>query len=444
MRLRASDAALAVGGRLEGPDVEFSGATNDSRSLLTGQLFIPIVAERDGHDFIGAAVDAGAPIYLSARGRVDGRATCIEVADTGTALLALGRLARDRLPNRVVGVTGSVGKTTVKDLAAGALTTSFVTAASERSFNNEIGVPLTLTNAPDDVEAAVIEMGARGAWHIAALCAVARPTIGVVTVVAAAHTELFGSVEAVAQAKAELVEALPAAGTAVLNAADQRVAAMADRTSASVLTFSANSGVAADLTAARIEIDGELRPSFHLTSPWGHADVHLTVRGAHNVANALAAAGAALSAGAPLAAVVSGLATARGSPWRMDVRRSASGVVIVNDAYNANPTSVEAALRALSGLDADRRFAVLGRMAELGTCGSAEHARMGELAFDLGISVVAVDTVEYGSAWPVVRDANAALTWLRANSALEPGAAVLVKGSRVAGLEGLAAALLEA
>ena len=440
MRLRASDLAAAAGGQLLGPDVEVEGAGQDTRTLRAGQLFVPVVADRDGHDFITTAVDAGATAYLSARGRLDGRVPCISVGDTSSALLAIGRTARDRIPDRVVGVTGSVGKTTVKDLAFHALGTTFATAASERSFNNELGVPLTLVNAPDDTEAEVIEMGARGVGHIALLCEVARPTIGVVTVVAAAHTELFGSVDAVARAKGELVEALPANGTAVLNAGDPRVAAMARRAVASVLTFSSEGP--ADLTADSVVIDDELRPRFRISTPWGGAEVRLDVRGAHNVANALAAAAAALAAGAGLDAIIEGLAGAHGSPWRMEVARSASGVLVVNDAYNANPTSMEAALRSLARLPARRRIAILGVMAELGSCAAEEHTRIGALAAELGIEAVAVGTDAYGSGHVVVEDRRAALGWLATSGLSGDGVAVLVKGSRVAGLEEVAAALM--
>ncbi len=193
-----------------------------------GQLFVPIVAGRDGHEFVEAAMAAGAAAYLTARDSLGG--TAVVVDDTGRALLDAGRLARTRLAGPVVGITGSVGKTSAKDLLAAVLRRRLRTTASERSFNNELGVPLTLLNAPDDAEVAVIEMGARGPGHIAALCSVAHPTIGLVTRIAPSHTEAFGSIEGIARAKGELVEALPADGTAVLNAFDERVAAMAART----------------------------------------------------------------------------------------------------------------------------------------------------------------------------------------------------------------------
>jgi UDP-N-acetylmuramoyl-tripeptide--D-alanyl-D-alanine ligase len=441
MRLGASEIAGASQGRLVGDDVAVTGVAIDSRLVRGGELFVPVVAERDGHQFVAAAAEAGASAYLSGRGAVVPDVARIEVADTAAALLDIGRLARSHLPERVVAVTGSVGKTSVKDLTAAALSRSFTTAASERSFNNELGVPLTLANAPEGTEAVVVEMGARGAGHISLLCGVARPTIGIVTVVAAAHTEMFGTVDDVAAAKGELVEALPSGGTAVLNAADPRVVAMRKRATARVLTFSGDAAVPADVTAAAVELDEELRPAFRLVCPWGEVDVRLAVHGAHNVGNALAAAGAALAAGADLAAVADGLGAAQLSPWRMELGRSLSGLLVLNDSYNANPTSMEAALVALAGLDARRRVAVLGLMAELGDLGPAAHRRLAARAAELGIEVVAVGTDLYGAA-PVAGPAEAAAAL--AELGLGRGDAVLIKGSRMAGLEQVARSLLEA
>jgi UDP-N-acetylmuramoyl-tripeptide--D-alanyl-D-alanine ligase len=428
--MRAGEVAAAVGGELVGPDLEVAGAAVDSRSLVGGELFVPVVAERDGHDFVPAALAAGAAAYLTARPPVGG--TAVRVADTAAALLDLGREARRRLPDRVVGVTGSVGKTTVKDLLAGALAARFRTAASERSFNNELGVPLTLLGAPDGCEAAVVEMGARGPGHIRLLCSVARPTVGLVTVVAAAHTEMFGTVEGVAVAKRELVEDLPASGTAVLNAEDARVAAMAGHTPARVLRY----GAGGDVVAEDVRYDDELRPSFRLRSPWGDADVRLPVRGAHQVANGLGAAAAALACGVDPETVAAGLAASTASPSRMDLRRARSGALVLDDAYNANPTSVGAALRALAALPAGRRVAVLGHMAELGATSAADHRAVAALAASLGIRVVAVAEAAYGV--EAAPDIDAAL---QALGPLGEGDAVLVKASRVAGLERLAAAL---
>ncbi|HYZ98060.1 MAG TPA: UDP-N-acetylmuramoyl-tripeptide--D-alanyl-D-alanine ligase [Acidimicrobiales bacterium] len=432
MELRTGEIAKATGGVRSGPDVTVSGAAIDSRRIGRGELFVPVVAARDGHDFVGNAVRAGAPAYLTSRApdpAVD--ATAVEVLDTVDALGALGRHARTRLPDRVIGITGSVGKTSVKDLVAAVLRTRWRAAASPDSFNNELGVPLTLVNAPADADALVVEMGSRGAGHVARLCAIAQPTVGVVTRVAAAHTEAFGGLDAVAAAKGELVEALPPTGTAVLNAGDRRVAAMAGRTSARVLTF----GAGGDVRAEAVTLDGELRPSFRLLSPWGPAErVRLAARGEHMVDNALAAAAAALACDVPPAGVAEGLGAATLSRWRMDLARLPSGAVVINDAYNANPASMAAALDALVSLGGDgRRIAVLGLMAELGPSSDAEHRAVGALARKLGVEVVAVGVPGYGgTAVDSIDEVPAAL------GLLGEGDAVLLKGSRVAGLERLA------
>ena len=336
----------------------------------------------------------------------------VEVDDTGAALIALGRHARRRIgavPGfaAVVGITGSVGKTTTKDLLRAALHETLPTAASIRSFNNELGVPLTLINAPDRTQVAVVEMGARGAGHIAMLCDIAEPTVGIVTTVEMVHTEMFGELADVARAKGELIEALPPDGAAVLNADNPWVAAMADRTEARVLRFS-TSDSAADLWAEHVTIDADLRPSFRLHSPWGAADVHLGVRGAHNVANALAAAAAALVVEVPLAAVAEGLSRVEMSPWRMDLQSTPSGARVLNDAYNAGPASMAAALRSLDALDAAHPVAVLGLMAELGEGGAAAHRQVADLAEDLGVQVIAVAAPDYGPAASHVPDIDAA------------------------------------
>jgi UDP-N-acetylmuramoyl-tripeptide--D-alanyl-D-alanine ligase len=434
VELRTSEIASATGGRLVGADAVVAGAAIDSRLVTGGELFVPVVAERDGHDFVGAAVAAGAAAYLRSRpvdvGAPGGaEVPAVEVADTGAALSALGAHARDRLPDRVVGITGSVGKTSVKDLLAAALACRWRTAASPGSFNNELGVPLTLLDAAGDSEAVVVEMGARGVGHVAALCAVARPTVAVVTRVAAVHTETFGTLDDVARAKGELVEALPATGMAVLNAGDPRVAAMAARSAARVVTFGAGGEVAAE----DMVLDDDLRPRFRLVSPWGCTAVRLGVRGAHMVDNALAAAAAALVCEVPLAGVAEALAGAGLSRWRMDLVRLGSGAHLLNDAYNANPTSMAAALRALAALPARRRVAVLGIMAELGPSSDADHRAAGALARELGVEVVAVAAPAYGGT--DVADLAGAVAAL---GPLGEGDAVLLKGSRVAGLERLA------
>jgi UDP-N-acetylmuramoyl-tripeptide--D-alanyl-D-alanine ligase len=416
-------------------ELTVSGAATDSRAIKAGQLFVPVLAERDGHEFIRMAVAAGAGAYLTSKpadAAVDTPA--VEVGDTLAALGDLAGLARCRLQGPVVGVTGSVGKTSVKDLLAAVLGVRWRTTAAVRSFNNEIGVPLTLVNAPDDTEATVVEMGARGLGHITSLCRIAQPTVGVVTTVGAAHLELFGSIEEVARGKGELVEALPTAGFAVLNAADPLVAAMASRTRAEVVTF----GAGGDVQAEDVTLDEELRPRFRLVSPWGAASTALMVRGAHMVGNALAAAATGLALGLSPEHVAQGLAAGTLSPWRMELLRASCGARIINDAYNANPISMNAALEALAALPGPgRRVAVLGMMAELGTEAAQAHARIANRAADLGVELISFATEAYGT--EAAADLDDAVRRL---GPLNGDDAVLVKGSRVVGLERLAQRLV--
>jgi UDP-N-acetylmuramoyl-tripeptide--D-alanyl-D-alanine ligase len=434
VRWRASELAAAVGGDLRGADVEGDGVSIDSRAVQPGQLFVPIVGARDGHGFIASARSAGAAAHLTARSDPAEPEPAIVVADTAVALLDVGRLARGTLPERVIGITGSVGKTTTKDLLASVLARRYETTASERSFNNELGVPLTLANAPSGTEAAVVEMGARDRGHIALLCDVARPTIGVVTVVAGAHLEVFGSIDDVARAKGELVEALPAGGTAVLNADDPRVAAMATRATAAVRTFGEGGG---DVRAEDVGLDDELHASFRLTADEGSARVRLALHGRHQVTNALAAATAALAAGCDLDDVVTGLAAAHGSGLRMDLTRAMSGALILDDSYNANPASMASALDALAALPGRRRVAVLGVMAELGPGSAEAHRAVGARAQALGLELISVGAPDYG-----VADAGDLDGVVDRLGRLGEGDVVLVKGSRVAGLVELAAALV--
>lgn len=435
MRLDTDTVAAATGGERLGEVVSFDGASIDSRSDIEGRLFVPIVAERDGHDFIDGALGAGARAYLTSRDDTT-RRPAVRVADTAVALADLGRYARNRLPERVVGITGSVGKTSTKDLLAAVLATTFSTCANRASFNNELGVPLTLLSASEGTEAVVSEMGARGIGHIAMLCDIVRPTVGIVTAIAGAHLEMFGSLEQVAVAKGELVEALPASGTAVLNADYELVAGLAARTEAPVLRYGVDRADV-DVHAADVRLDESLRACFGMHTPWGSIEVRLAAHGAHQVSNALGAAAAALASGVGLEDVASALATASLSPMRMDVRRRADGLVVIDDTYNANPTSTAAALRALAAVPAERRIAVLGEMAELGTGAAAGHREIGELASSLGIGVIAVGTGMYGPDAHVVGDTGEVVILL-GGAGLGDGDAVLVKGSRVAGLEAVA------
>jgi UDP-N-acetylmuramoyl-tripeptide--D-alanyl-D-alanine ligase len=445
----------ATAGRLLDPADDdrapWSSVSIDSRHVAPGALFVPVRAERDGHDFIADALARGATGYLVEAGhpvlgdrrqdRLEARGLSfvgrVEVADTGVALLDLGRAARRRLAGPAIGVTGSVGKTSTKDLLAAALAPKWRVTANTKSFNNELGVPLTLVNADPDTEVTVIEMGARGAGHIALLCDVARPSVGVVTAVAAVHTEEFGSLEAVAAAKAELVEALPANGTAVLNADDWRVAAMAARSEAAVLTYSAEGRPDADVVAQDVRVSSDLQATFVLSSPWGSGEVTLAARGAHQVGNALAAAAVALRCEVDIDDVLVALGNAVVSPWRMELHHAPSGAVVVNDAYNANPASMAAALKSLGALPAGRRIAVVGEMAELGASSACEHRAIAELAASLGVVLIAFGTDRYGAV--AVPDLEAAVD---AVGPLGAGDAVLVKASRVVGLERLVPLLL--
>ena len=439
MRFALSDVAGIVGGELIGADAGIDGVSVDSRTLRAGELFVPLVAERDGHDFVGDAAAAGAAACLARRDRLDElgilAVPLVAVADTEVALRQLGAAARDRFAGTVVGITGSVGKTSTKDLLAAALGVAGPVRASPASFNNSIGVPLTLLGAAGTERAVVAEIGTNAPGEIADLAALARPHVAVVTAVSAAHTEAFGTLEAVAREKSDLVAALPATGAAVLNADDHRVAAMSARTGARVVSYGFGAG---DVRAADPTLDSALRPSFVMVTPWGRAPVRLQAAGLHNAHNALGAAAAALVLGVSIEAVASGLGRAELSPWRMAVGTSATGALIINDAYNANPASVAAALHSLAALPARRRVAVLGVMAELGERHAVEHAAAAELADALGIEVLAVAEAGYGAA--TAADADAALVAL---GPLSRGDAVLVKGSRVAGLERLALALIE-
>ena len=434
MRFWASDVAAATGGRVIGPDVELDGASFDSRTVRRGHLFVAMVADRDGHDFVGAALESGAAASLVVPGRVTPTegSTVIEVPDTTEALMQLARWARSRLPERVVGVTGSVGKTSTKDLLASALAASFRVAASERSFNNEQGLPVTVLGAPDRTEVLVLEMGMRGFGEIERLCGIGRPTVGVVTSVGHSHTERVGGIEGVARAKSELVRALPPDGVAVLNADDPRVAAMRDVAPGAVLTYGRADD--ADVRVVDLRLDHLARPRFGVETPWGAVEVELSVSGAHMAFNAAAAMTVVGALGAALGPAVAALAGAELSAMRMETGRTASGAVVVNDAYNANPTSMRAALESLSAMTARRRVAVLGIMAELDDP-AAGHREIARLASELDIEVIAVGTELYGVA--STDDPIAAL------GALGSGDVVLVKASRVAALDRLARHLLD-
>jgi UDP-N-acetylmuramoyl-tripeptide--D-alanyl-D-alanine ligase len=439
MNFTRTEVALVTGGQLQGPDRLICGLSIDSRTVGADELFVAIRGERDGHDFVDAARGRGASAYLVDHAvGVEGE---IVVENTELALRALGVHARSRINGPVVGITGSAGKTSTKDLLAGVFHAAGPTTASLKSFNNELGVPLTLCNGPDDAAFAVIEMGARGVGHIGLLCEIALPTIGVITNIGTAHRELFLTAELTAKAKGELLKALPSSGVAVLNADDPLIDLLRSMTSSSVLTFSAAGSTEADIWASDVVVDETLRPSFRLNSAWGAISIELSVRGRHQVANALAAAGAALAAGVSLDTVAEGLRTKDVSPWRMEVSTLSTGALVCNDAYNANPSAMIAALHALAELPATRRIAALGTMAELGDDAAVMHQQVADEAKRLGIDVVlSVDESRYEGSTRVGSYVEA-VDWLFANNMTSAGTTILVKGSRTAGLERLVALL---
>ncbi|MFD2092242.1 UDP-N-acetylmuramoyl-tripeptide--D-alanyl-D-alanine ligase [Blastococcus deserti] len=455
--LTLAEVAELAGGTLTGPaGTRATGkVTVDSRTVASGDLFVAVAGERvDGHDFLPAAAAAGAVAALATR--PDGALPCVVVDDTVAALGRLaagvhGRLTAGGL--RTVGITGSSGKTSTKDLLGQVLAAAGPTVSPPGSYNNDIGLPLTVLDADGETRFLVLEMGARGTGHIARLCRIARPEVGVVLNVGSAHLGEFGSPEAIAQAKGELVEALPEDGTAVLNADDPRVIGMAPRTRARVVAV--GRGADADVRATDVVLDESGRASFRLRAAGEEHPVRLRVVGEHQVANALSAAGAALALGLPAGEVAAALSAAMPrSRWRMEVDRRPDGVTVVNDAYNANPESMRAALAALAGMAGSRRIAVLGAMAELGPDAPAEHERLGRDAAAAGVDlIVAVGPDAVGIAEGAVAagrrageesvhvpDRAAARELLA--EVLRPGDVVLVKASRSYGLELLAADLL--
>ncbi|MCK6212308.1 UDP-N-acetylmuramoyl-tripeptide--D-alanyl-D-alanine ligase [Georgenia sp. EYE_87] len=458
--------AAVTGGELtgEGRTPVTGEVVTDSRAVGPGTLFAAFDGEHaDGHDFVAAALDAGAAGALVTRavpGTDPGRTVLVD-----DVAAALGRLARHVLaelrarrtaedPLRVVAVTGSVGKTTTKDLLASLLAPLGEHIAPPGSFNNEIGLPLTVLRATATTRTLVLEMGADHVGNLEYLTSVAPPDVAVVLAVGRAHLGEFGGIENVARAKSELVAGLAPGGTAVLNADDARVTAMASLAPGRVLTFGRSAG--ADVRAEDVRLDDAGRAAFRLHAPQGSADVRLALVGEHHVTNALAAAAVALDLGVAPETVVGVLAGAgAASPHRMDVRDRADGVRVVDDSYNANPDSVRAGLRALVGLAAGRRsVAVLGEMLELGEYSAAEHRAVGADAAGLGVDlVVAVGEGTAplaegareadGDATAVlhVPDVEAARTVL--GERLRPGDVVLLKGSNGSGIWRLADALLE-
>lgn len=438
MRIPVVEAVRAAGARLVGDStIECNGVSYDSRSLDRGNLFVAVVAARDGHDFVPDAVRAGCAAVLVSREIPECSVPQIVVSDTSVGLTELGHWARGvlatQVDGRVVGITGSVGKTTTKDYVATALRTRFSVGASEKSLNNDQGMPVTLLNAPDDADALVLEMGMRGFGEIARLAALARPDIAVVTRVGESHGERVGGIDGIARAKGELIEALPSTGIAILNADDERVAAMRRLTDARVFTYGAVES--ADMRFSDVEPHGAEGVSFRYESRWGSGVCVLPTPGIHMVSNAAAA----LLVGAVTDCDPSVVATALGrselSPMRMAIHRVAD-LTIIDDSYNASPTSMIAALDAMASMSAGRRVAVLGLMAEIADS-EAMHRAVAAHAAKLGIDVVAVGTDLYGARRIDDHDEVATMVKL-----LPADSVVLFKASRVVGLDRIVRVLM--
>jgi UDP-N-acetylmuramoyl-tripeptide--D-alanyl-D-alanine ligase len=454
MRLTAEEITEATGGELIGnPAASAESYGIDTRRLDSGDCFVALRGARDGNDYVADAWKRGATIAIVTRppGRMRKDRAAVLVPDALVALGSLGDFARHRLPDAtVVGITGSAGKTATKDLLAAALGATHRVHASPASFNNEAGVPLTLLAAPEDTEVVVTEMGARFAGNITELCTIAEPQVGVITHVGMAHAGLLGGREGIARVKGELLEALDGDGTAVLDAGDDFTPMLAGRTRAKVLKVGLGDTPGADVRVLDLVLDDELRPNFHLETPWGSTPVCLSVRGEHQAMNAAMAATVALDLGAPLDRVADGLAGATTAAWRMDVTRTPEAITVVNDAYNASPTSMAAALRSFRHLSAaKRRLAVLGEMLELGDHSRAEHEAIGRLAVDCDVDIViavgaaaqpiADGTAAAGGQVIAVEDVDGALAAVTEHA--RKGDAVLVKASRAVGLERVAEAL---
>jgi UDP-N-acetylmuramoyl-tripeptide--D-alanyl-D-alanine ligase len=486
--LTVAQIADIVGGRLADISHEEAAATRvtgtvefDSRAITPGGLFLALPGARsDGHDFAAAAVGAGAVAVLAARPvgvpaivvepepAHDSAASVLEYDTDGSGAAVLAALARlgaavaAELVDgglTIVGITGSSGKTSTKDLLAAVLDPLGEVIAPPGSFNNELGHPWTVLRATESTDYLVLEMSARHPGNIAALASIAPPSIAVVLNVGTAHLGEFGSREAIAATKAELPQAVPSSGVVILNVDDAAVAAMADQTSARVVRVGRTAG--ADVWAGPVTLDALARPRFTLHTADGETDVALAVHGDHQVSNALCAAAVALECGASLEQVAAALASAGPvSKHRMQVATREDGVTVINDAYNANPDSMRAGLKALAAIareapEGRRSWAVLGEMAELGDDAISEHDRIGRLAVRLDVSRLivvgtgrpmsamhhgAVMEGSWGSESTMVADADAALALLRAE--LQAGDVVLVKASNAAGLGALADALV--
>lgn len=449
----AAEICAFTGGRLRAGrgDRVARGTRIDSREVAAGELFVAIVGpNHDAHRFVPEVIAKGVAGVLVQQGcgapiDAPGDAFVIEVEDTTRALADLGRGHRASFAGPLIGITGSNGKTTTKELTAGILEGVGPTLSTRGNLNNNFGVPLTLLRRRDEDRFAVVEMGMNHRHEIAALCRIALPTIGILTNVGTAHIEFLGSREAIAEEKGDLLASLPAAGTAVVGRDEPLAWSQGRRTAARVLGFGRDPR--ADLRASRVRFLDEGAFAFELESPFGRAEIRVPGLSETMVENSLAAAGGALAAGASLEAVVDGLARYAGVAGRMQPRTLPGGVLAIDDTYNANPQSMKSALETLARLEQKgRRFAVLGKMGELGEAAEIAHLELGRLAASLdldGLFVlgseaarIATGAREAGmaSARVVFEETPEALARALASRVGE-GDRVLFKGSRSARVE---------
>lgn len=446
------------------PDTMVNGIYTDSRALQPGAAFVAFVGEHtDAHDHLDQAIASGARALLVTRPAeeypetvafaVQRNVAIVEIADGRRALQALARYHRERLFCPVIGITGSTGKTTTKEFVTAVLGSRLKVVSTVGNRNNEIGVPLTVMDAGADTDVLVVEMGMRGRGQIAELCEIARPTIGLVTNVGVSHIELLGDQESIASAKAELVEAIPADGAVFLNGDDAFSEMLAALSAAPVVRYGTSESC--EVHARDIEVDDESRASFEIVMGEATVDISLAVPGKHNVYNALAAAALGLHLGLDGTEISEALSHATAGDMRMQTFTSASGVYVINDAYNANPTSMRAAVETLAATTAaTRRIAVLGDMAELGSLAELAHFNLGEEVAGLPIDVLVTvgerasriaDGARAGGMDPerirpcVTADEASEVL----DDELEPGDAVLVKASRVMKLERVVEGIVE-
>jgi len=430
-----------------------TGVTTDSRSVKPGDLFVAIIGEQfDGHEFVSQAFAQGAVAAVVQR---DTGGSVIKVSDTLLGLGQIARFHRTHLKAQVIGVTGSSGKTSTKDLLAQVLENFGTTIAPPGSFNNEIGLPNTILSATSETEFLVLEMGMRGVGHIDYLCNIASPDIGVVLNVGSAHMELLGSRETIAEAKSELISSLKPTGVAILLADDPLVAAMQQKAPAHFLTF--GESAKSDIRISDLHVDAHARPTFTVSHLHERHIVHLRLVGEHQALNAAAVIATCVGMGLEFSEVCSVIERVTNlSKWRMEVTELPNNITIVNDAYNANPESMRAGLKALKALsDGRRSWAVLGEMRELGADAASAHDEIGRLVVRLDVSrllavgpgakliqMAASHEGSWGDESEYVDSVDEAVSVLLAQ--LESGDVVFIKGSRAVGLERVAQALIAA